>query len=713
MKQQLGHYDIVAELGRGGMGVVYKGYEASLNRYVAIKVLADSLAHDPAVKERFLREARSMAVLNDPHIIQIYFIGDDNGQTYFVMEFVDGESLSSVLKREGLLRPEQAARIVYQTAQGLATAHDKGVIHRDIKPGNIMITSRGNVKIADFGIALSTQDFSKKLTSTGEFVGTPGYLSPEVCLGKPVDQRSDVFSLGIVLFEMLAGRMPFTDESPLGLMLEVVKADIPDVCTLNAEVDPELSRILSRMIAKDPADRYQSCQDLVADLGSHPLLAGGGTLKLQTQPSVAAATVIGMKTPVSGQVPLPRTTPISSQALPQSESAPTRMTPMSAQPALAAAAPFAAHESVLKRPAAPAKKSSAALPLAIAAIVLLGLGAGAWAFRAQIPFLQQWAASTEVAQTTIATPATTTATTATAPTTTATTTQASGAPATPPVPPSTPATTAIGSETATAQTATATAAVAAVSNAAATNPAQAANAKTSTASNATASAPAPDGTPPTSAQLAAAGEASAGPAPRASQVEPLKQLAAAQAATSAVQAQPAQQQQIARVTPPPSVVEPSRPHVPTIAVLSGGDIRVAEPAARVIEQALSHHGYRLLDSEMMPRTERFLGEQRNNVAGLLEMLAKGGRVDAVVIVHARAAGATNIKFYGQSDTMMSAQLNVNVYSVSNQRKLGPGWSEDVHFTGMSARNQAQEAVQEIAPQVEGLLTEYRPGRNRG
>jgi serine/threonine protein kinase len=309
MKTHLGHYDIVSELGRGGMGVVYKGYETSLNRYVAIKVLADSLAHDASVKERFLREARSMASLNDPHIIQIYFIGDDEGQTFFVMEFVDGESLGSVLKRESKLKPEQAAKIIYQTALGLSTAHDRGVIHRDIKPGNLMLTARGSVKIADFGIALTTQDFSKKLTSTGEFVGTPGYLSPEVCLGKPVDQRSDIFSLGIVLFECLAGRMPFTDESPLGLMLEVVKAEIPDVCTLNSEVDAELSRVLTRMIAKDPAERYQSCHELVADLGQHPLVARGGPITLQTKMTAAAATMIGQKTPVSGQQSLPSTTP--------------------------------------------------------------------------------------------------------------------------------------------------------------------------------------------------------------------------------------------------------------------------------------------------------------------------------------------------------------------------------------------------------------------
>src|SRR6478752_7073620 len=159
MRTRLGHYDIVAELGRGGMGVVYKGHEPALNRYVAIKVLADALAHDEAVKERFLREARSMAALNDPHIIQIYFIGDDEGQTYFVMEFVEGESL--------------------------------------------------------------------------------------------------------------------------GLMLEVVKAEIPDVREINADVDPEIALILDRMIAKDPAERYQNCHELISELSVHPLVAKGGPISLK------------------------------------------------------------------------------------------------------------------------------------------------------------------------------------------------------------------------------------------------------------------------------------------------------------------------------------------------------------------------------------------------------------------------------------------------
>jgi eukaryotic-like serine/threonine-protein kinase len=704
MKQQLGHYDIVAELGRGGMGVVYKGYEASLNRYVAIKVLADSLAHDEAVKERFLREARSMAALNDPHIIQIYFIGDDEGQTYFVMEFVDGESLGGVLKREGMLRPEQAARIVYQTAQGLATAHDRGVIHRDIKPGNIMITARGNVKIADFGIALSTQDFSKKLTSTGEFVGTPGYLSPEVCLGKPVDQRSDIFSLGIVLFEMLAGRMPFTDESPLGLMLEVVKAEIPDVCTLNSEVDPELSRILSRMIAKEPADRYQSCQDLIADLSRHPLLAAGGTLQLRTQPSAAAATVIGMKTPVSGQVPLPSTSP-TPRPLPRSTpgSMPTAATPARAQAALTPAPSTiaaSAHEPVLQRQAATQKRSSPAVPLAIAAVLVLGLVGGAWAYRDQIPFLKQWLPAVQTASL----PAPGAPSTST---TTATTAVTPSIPIPPPVAAPAAAPTAAAALTTPNPSAGPTSAATAAT--APTAPGNVDNAANSTSATSAASANAPTtASLPVSALID-----NSGPAPRASQVDPLKELAAAQAAQASANAAVAPAQQVARINPPPPVAAPPKPHIPTIAVLSGGDIVVAEPAGRVIERALAHHGYRLLDAEMMPHAERFLAGQRPNIAGLLEMLAQSGRVDAVVIVHARPAGSQNITFHGQSDTMNTAQLNVNVYAVQGQHKLGAGWNENVNFTALSAKAQAEEAVEEIAPQVESTLMEYRPGRNRG
>jgi serine/threonine protein kinase len=684
MKTQLGHYDIVSELGRGGMGVVYKGFEASLNRYVAIKVLADSLAHDASVKERFLREARSMASLNDPHIIQIYFIGDDFGQTFFVMEFVDGESLGSVLKREGKLKPEQAAKVICQTAMGLSTAHDKGVIHRDIKPGNLMLTARGMVKIADFGIALTTQDFSKKLTSTGEFVGTPGYLSPEVCLGKPVDQRSDIFSLGIVMFECLAGRMPFTDESPLGLMLEVVKAEIPDVCTLNAEVDQELSGILRKMIAKDPAERYQSCQDLVADLQRHPLVARGGPITLQTKMTAAAATVVGQKTPVSGQRPLPSTMPtpqpMPTMATPNPSAAAN--TPARGQPGIEPAV----HQSVLER-GAPARSP---LPLAIAAVVFLLLAGSVYAFRDRIlaQLAQSFPSQIAAPPASAPPPATAVAATPVAP--------APVAPSAPPppVPPAAPA-------------------VSVDANANAANAAAGASVADILAGSAQpgqAGAKQTDAAPANAAAVAAANSAaaSAGPAPRASQVEPLRDLPAAQAAQASAKPR------VASVPPPPPVSAPPRPHVPTIAVIGGGDTLVSEPAERAIEEALARKGYHLIDQSMMPRVEHMMSGPRANIAGILDLLAQHrGNVDAVVVVHVRPAGEQQITFYGQSDTLKTAQLDVTAYAVEGRRKLGAGWSDNVNFTAMSARDKAREAVEPMLGEIEERLSEFRPAGHKG
>ncbi|KFN42832.1 serine/threonine-protein kinase [Arenimonas oryziterrae] len=305
MKTQLGHYGIVAELGRGGMGVVYKAFEPALDRYVAIKELSPALSHDPALVERFVREARSMAALNDPHIIQIHYIGQEGEQAWFAMEFVDGESLSTLIEREGPLATADALNLLRQAALGLATAHEHGVIHRDIKPGNLLLGKRGQLKIADFGIALTQRDTSKKLTATGDVVGTPGYLSPEVCLGKPVDERSDLFALGVVLFEMLSGRLPFNSESPFKLMLSVVESDIPDIRTLNDQVDAQTAGILGKLLAKEPDARYQTARELLAALAMHPLIQQGGDLQVKARQTSAAATMLA--TPGVGRAPLPPT----------------------------------------------------------------------------------------------------------------------------------------------------------------------------------------------------------------------------------------------------------------------------------------------------------------------------------------------------------------------------------------------------------------------
>lgn len=320
MKTHLGNYEIVSELGAGGMGRVYKAYEAALQRYVAIKELAPALAHNPILVERFLREARAMAALSDPHIVQIYSIGQDQDLPFFVMEFVDGESIAGILQRVQRLPVGDALKILYGSVLGLAVAHEQGVIHRDIKPANLILTQRGMVKLADFGIALAPQDFNNKLTGTGEFVGTPGYLPPEIWLGKPVDQRSDIFALGIVLFEMLVGKTPFDNTSPYQMMNDVIKTETPDVSALNNDVDASVSEILYKMLAKDPLDRYQSCRELLAALDKQPAIRLGGALqtKISALTGAAAAKIdsgpawrpdagtrVATPSPLSSPLPLP------------------------------------------------------------------------------------------------------------------------------------------------------------------------------------------------------------------------------------------------------------------------------------------------------------------------------------------------------------------------------------------------------------------------
>ena len=265
MVDRIGHYKIVAELGRGGMGIVYKAHEESLNRFVALKVLGEHLTEDADHVERFLREARSAASLNHPNIVQIYAVSEEDGRHFFAMEYVSGRSLQQILRSSGPLDPVQVAKIALQTASGLRAAHEQGIIHRDIKPANLLIDDRGLVKIADFGLALVTGGVSR-LTATGMFMGTPGYLSPEQCLDQSPDHRTDIYSLGVTLYEALSGKVPFTADSPLALLRQIVEVEPPDLGDLKPDVDPELRAIVARMMAKDRDLRVSSCAELIGGL---------------------------------------------------------------------------------------------------------------------------------------------------------------------------------------------------------------------------------------------------------------------------------------------------------------------------------------------------------------------------------------------------------------------------------------------------------------
>ena len=290
--ERIGHYRIVSELGRGGMGVVYKAHEESLNRFVAIKVLGEHLEEDDEYVKRFVREAQSAAALSHPNIVQIYSISEDQGRHYFAMEYVQGTSVQRMIQTKGKLAPADAARLILQASSGLEVAHSQDVIHRDIKPANLMVTDRGLVKIADFGLALMG-GAANRLTATGMLMGTPGYLSPEQCLDQSPDQRTDIYSLGVTFFEMVTGTMPFKADSPLALLKLIVEVEPPDVRELNPEVDEELRAIIAKMLDKERENRYTTCTEVIAAIQAW-LEARGESTRTE---GVAAGTAAGVMPP--------------------------------------------------------------------------------------------------------------------------------------------------------------------------------------------------------------------------------------------------------------------------------------------------------------------------------------------------------------------------------------------------------------------------------
>jgi serine/threonine protein kinase len=261
--QMLGPYRIINQIGQGGMANVYKAYQASMDRHVAVKVLPSQLAESKEFVKRFQQEARIIARLEHPHILPVFDYGEGDGVAYFVMRYLEAGTLKDRMQAGRPLPLHEIDRIFTQLTDALSYAHGHGVVHRDLKPANALVDSQGNLFLTDFGIAKLLESASPRLTQTDAIMGTPAYISPEQAQARPVDQRSDIYSLGIILYEMVTGRVPFVADTPLAIILKHVSDPLPLPSLIKKDISTAIERVILKALAKDPQDRFETAAEFL------------------------------------------------------------------------------------------------------------------------------------------------------------------------------------------------------------------------------------------------------------------------------------------------------------------------------------------------------------------------------------------------------------------------------------------------------------------
>jgi serine/threonine protein kinase len=272
--KKFGPYEIQSELGRGGMATVYRAYDPRFEREVAVKVLPREFLHDPQFRVRFEREIKTVAKLEHPAIVPVYDVGEEDGQPYFVMRYMSGGSLSDWIKK-GAFTLQDTARIVERLASALAYAHQKGVIHRDLKPGNVLFDQNGDPYVTDFGVAKFTETATNVTGSA--IIGTPAYMSPEQAQSEKVDGRSDIYGMGVIIFEMLCGKQPYEADTPMGVVVKHITDPVPDISDTNPKLPAGVSDIIKTAMAKDRNERYPTMTDLASAVNSVMNGDGGGS----------------------------------------------------------------------------------------------------------------------------------------------------------------------------------------------------------------------------------------------------------------------------------------------------------------------------------------------------------------------------------------------------------------------------------------------------
>jgi tRNA A-37 threonylcarbamoyl transferase component Bud32 len=260
---KFGRYEIKSELGRGGMATVYRAYDPLFDREVALKVLPREMLHDPQFRTRFDRELKIVAGLEHPAIVPVYDVGEEDGQPYFVMRYMSGGSLAGEIEK-GRFSLEDAARIIEKVAQGLTYAHKKGIVHRDLKPDNILFDNTGSPFISDFGVAKLTESTSS-LTGSG-VIGTPAYMSPEQAQGVEIDSRSDVYGLGVIVYQMLSGQQPYSADTPMGVVVKHITEPVPEILKTLPSLPYDVDQVIKTSMAKDKTKRYSTTVDLARAL---------------------------------------------------------------------------------------------------------------------------------------------------------------------------------------------------------------------------------------------------------------------------------------------------------------------------------------------------------------------------------------------------------------------------------------------------------------